>query len=75
MNEQTVDLMKWLLIGAASGYVPMGVLIYFLLTRLLESKDQNVKHLQEATIHNKETNELLESLSTAMEKMVDAIGE
>lgn len=64
------EMLKWLLVGAASGYVPLGVFIYYLVKKLLEAKDQTVAITRETLIQNRELNELLESVNCMAEKVL-----
>jgi hypothetical protein len=69
------DMVKWLLVGAVAGYVPLGSFIMFLILQLLKAKDKNTEIIEKATVHNQETNTLIIRLTTILDKVADLLGE
>ncbi len=70
MDEQTVNLIKWLLYGAVAGYVPLGLFIAFLVKELLKAKEQGINIMQAATVHNKTTIDTMDKTNCMIEKVV-----
>lgn len=64
------ELVKWLLIGTASGYVPLGIFIYYLVKALIKSKDECVAVTRESLIQNRELTDLLGKVSNVTEKVL-----
>ena len=73
MSENDLDFAKWVIGILVAGYPFMAGLVVFLIRELIKSSKEGLKIYQEATTHNRQTNETLDKVNCVIEKVVELL--
>lgn len=73
MKPETIDLMKWLLIGAAAGYAPMACFIMYLLKQLLAAKNEQLQTVKVMAEVSRDATSAIEKVNEIMDKLVEML--